>query len=281
MNEYYVTMGSNLAKIFVEDWKPTEYLKSIMGTNKFSFLFVSDAVILKALKSLPVIKSSGVLDLSTRLLSPRDWRPVSVLPMPSKIIERVVYKQLVDYFENNNLLLRNQHGFRKGLSTSTAIMDFVQVLYQEFDQRHTTSCIYVDYKRAFDTIDHVILCKKLALYGLDANSVNWCKNYLGHRKQIVKLNNVRSSPLTVTMGVPQGSIIGPFLFIVYINDLLAFMENSESKVTLYAEDTILYCSANSVNEAIIKNQRGCDLLERWCNNNRLSVNILLKQNICV
>ena len=74
-------------------------------------------------------------------LSPGDWRPVSVLAMPNKSIERVVYKQLVDYFENNNLLLINQHGFRKGLSTSTAIMDFVQVLYQEY-----ISCTYVDYK---------------------------------------------------------------------------------------------------------------------------------------
>ena len=110
---------------------------------------------------------------------------------------------------------------RKGLSTSTAVLDYVEYLYRELDRKKVTSCVYVDYKRAFDTIDHTILCKQLALYGLDTNSLKWCENYLSNRKQIVRMEGVKSSALPVKIGVPQGSIIGLFLFIVYINDLLA------------------------------------------------------------
>ena len=112
----------------------------------------------------------------------------------------------------------------------------------------------------------------LALYGLDTNSLKWYENYLSNRKQIVRIEGVKSSALPVKIGVPQGSIIGPFLFIVYINDLLVYIRNCDSELILYADDTILYCSAASVDDAITRNQIGCTRLEKWCNNNRLTVN---------
>ena len=147
------------------------------------------------------------------LKNPGDWRPVSVLPLPSKIIERAVYNQLVYHFECNNYLCINQHGFRKGHSTASEIFEYVQFLYDNFDCSNITSFIFVNYSKAFDTIDHDLLIKKLLLYKFDRNSVNWFRNYLSNRKQLVKLEHgILSNSMGVKMGVPQGSILGPFLF---------------------------------------------------------------------
>ena len=121
--------------------------------------------------------------------NPSDWRPVSVLPFPRKIIERIVNHQLVYHFECNNYLLPNQHGFRKGYNTSTAVFDYVQFLYDIYDRIECSSSIFIDYSRAFDTIDHGILCKKLQLYGLDGTSLDWFRNYLTDRQHKVRIDN--------------------------------------------------------------------------------------------
>ena len=144
--------------------------------------------------------------------NPGDWRPVSVLPFPSKVIKRAVYNQLVYHFECNNYLYKNQHGFRREHCTASAIYEYTQFLYDDFDKLNSTSSIFVDYSKAFDTFDHRILIKKLLLYKFDRNSLNWFTNYLNDRTQMVKLENgIISSSLQVKMGVPQGSILGPFL----------------------------------------------------------------------
>ena len=205
-------------------------------------------------------------------LDPGDWRTVSVLPLPSKVIERIVYNQLVYYFESYGLLFHNQHGFRMGKSTTSAITEFVQFLYENYDRRLDSSCVYVDYSRAFDTINHEILCKTLHMYGLDNNSLRWCCDYLSNRKQHVKLDDCMSDYLPVKIGVPQGSIIGPFLFVVYINDLITEFGNGDSDVTLYADDTILYTADSNVEHACERNQISVDTLLKWCTLNRLSVN---------
>ena len=174
------------------------------------------------------------------LKKPGNWRPVSVLPLPSKIIERAVYSQLVYHFECNNYLSKTQHGFRKGHSTAHAIFEYIQFLYDNYDCLNVTSSIFVDYSKAFDTIDHDILIRKLLLYKFDEHSVYWFKNYLNDRKQLVKLEmGILSKLLDVTMGVPQGSILGPFLFLIYINNLTYTLRNCDSSITLYADDTIL------------------------------------------
>ena len=187
--------------------------------------------------------------------------------MPSKVLERIFYDQLIYYFESYGLLFSNQHGLRKCKSTTTAIMEFIQFLYEKYDRRLDTSCVYVDYSRAFDTLNHEILCKKLKLYGLDQNSLNWCIDYLSDRGQQVKLG-----PLQVEMGVPQGSIIGPLLFIVYINDLVSKFGREHSEITLYADDTILYSAGETIMQASDVNQTSVNILYDWCNLNRLSIN---------
>ena len=205
--------------------------------------------------------------------SPGDWRPVSVLPLPSKVIERIVYNQIVYHFEWNNYLFKNQHGFRKGFSTSSAIYDYVQYLYDNYDLMNVTSSLFIDYSKAFDTIDHSILLRKLRLYDLDEKSLQWFGNYLSNRQQLVKANgNVFSNLQQVKTGVPQGSILGPFLFVVYVNDLIYSMRAYNSEITLYADDTVLYSAANNVYASSAELKLSLYELYEWCNVNRLSIN---------
>ena len=190
------------------------------------------------------------------------------------MIERAVYNQLVYHFECNNYLCKNQHGFRKEHCTASAIFEYIQFLYDNFDQLNSTSSIFVDYSKDFDTIDHEILIKKLLLYKFDKNSVEWFTNYLSDRTQVVKLENgIISKPLGVKMGVPQGSILGPFLFLLYINDLVYTLRNCDSNITLYADDTILYSADTDVYQACAKNRETLIRLCEWCNLNRLTINV--------
>ena len=314
MNTYYVNMGPSLAEKFKDGWYASSFFDSL-NVVQFSFYFVTIDTMIKVIKSLPINKSSGVQNLSTRLLRdgflymiteithlineclrlsimptnwkvgivtpmPKgrtttnrcDWRPVSVLPYPSKIIERIVNHQIVYHFECNNYLYPNQHGFRRGYSISTAIFDYVQFLYDSYDSIKSTSSIFVDYSRAFDTIDHNILCKKLHLYGLDNTSLRWFSSYLEDRRQMVKVNDHLSESKPITMGVPQGSIIGPFLFIVYINDLVAELSSIDVNMLLYADDTILYTEADNIELAVKRNQKAMNKVCEWCYLNRLSLN---------
>ena len=125
---------------------------------------------------------------------------------------------------------RRQHGFRKDHSTGTAIFELIQFIYNSLDKREIVGCIYVDYSKAFDTLDHSILCKKLALYGLSAWVVDWCRNYLNNRKQQVKVNGNMSECEGVTYGVPQGSILGPLFFILYVNDVISIFKENDTRI---------------------------------------------------
>ena len=205
-------------------------------------------------------------------LSMGDYRPISVLPAPSKIIERLVYNQLVYYLECNRLLDRRQHGFRKNHSTATAIIEVVQYLYERMDYGDTTHCVFIDYSKVFDTLNHEILCTKLGKLGFDWQIVCWCRNYLTDRHQSVKIGGKKSPCLPITCGVPQGSILGPLFFIIYVNDLLELFSNGRVRITLYADDTVLYISHQNSVRATILLQEGLEILSAWCIRNKLTIN---------
>ena len=135
-----------------------------------------------------------------------NYRPISVLPAPSNIIERAVYNQIIYHLESYGLLDHRQHGFRRDNSTSSAIHTLVQDMYINNDKREIMACVFIDYSKAFDTIDHEILCKKLVYYGLGDDIILWCRNYLSHRKQSVVNGGELSDLSDVSCGVPQGSI---------------------------------------------------------------------------
>ena len=154
---------------------------------------------------------------------PGNWRPITILPLPSKIMERAVHYQLINYFEENDYLHKNQHGFRKNCSTATAIFKLSRDLYSAYDLGYSISCIFVDYKKAFETLSHKILMEKMHAYGLSQKSIRWLNSYLENRRHVVDCNGYQSEQSHVPYGVPQGSILGPSLFIIYVNDLLYLM----------------------------------------------------------
>ena len=138
----------------------------------------------------------------------------------------------------------------------------------------SSSCIFVDYKKAFETLDHEILCQKLDMYNFSRKSVRWFRSYLSSRKHFVRTNAGISAPSTVKYGVPQGSTLGPLLFILYVNDLLTFVDSTESKgVLMYADDTVLYATDPNPTYCVKECQSLLSRLINWCEFNKLTINI--------
>ena len=166
----------------------------------------------KVAKIMPLLKKPNIFKVD-------NFRPISLLPCISKILEKCVFKQLNEYFEKHKLLYNSQYGYRQGHSTESACMELIDKLHQQLDNSKRPLCIFIDLSKAFDTLNHVILLSKLKYYGLDENAISWFKSYLSDRKQYVEIENVKSSIKDIQTGVPQGSTLGPLLFIIYMNDI--------------------------------------------------------------
>ena len=162
-------------------------------------------------------------------------------------MERFVHTHIYNYLTENKILTSNQFGFRPKLSTSTALAFFSDNILENADNGLITCSVFLDFSKAFDTVDHAILLCKLESVGLDDNSLNWFKSYLSSRQQVISIDNTLSSSLPVSVGVPQGSILGPLLFIIYINDMPNIVKHC--KILLYADDTLLYYSSKSASES--------------------------------
>ena len=291
-NQHY-PMYEPMVFRFVDIREMTSLVKSLKNNNPLGIPHLKTTILKDALKILvleltflinkcldnayvPLTWKKGIITPIPKVsccTSPSDYRPISVLPAVSKILERAVYNQLVYYLEVNGLLDSRQHGFRRGRSTLSAIYEVVQHLYDNMDQGNITYCAFIDYSKAFDTLDHAILLRKLHFLGISAHVVSWCRSYLESRQQSVKNQTDVSRELTIKYGVPQGSILGPLFFIIYVNDLLQEFGQLDPKITLYADDTVIYVSSKSPRDACKRLENGLTKLSRWCNTNKLSINV--------
>ena len=168
-----------------------------------------------------------------------NYRPISILPTLSKTLERVVHSQLYKHLKSNNLLSSMQYSFRPKHSTVSALSTFADEVLLNMEKGNICGAVFLDLTKAFDTVDHGILLTKLSSMGVSSNGLEWFRSYLSNRRQQTSCGNELSEPLPVTLGVPQGSILGPLLFLIYINELPGAV--SHSQVSLYVDDTVLYC----------------------------------------
>ena len=214
----------------------------------------------------PIPKEGDVLD-------PGNWRPLSILPLPSKLLEKAVHFQMSAHLDNNGYLAFNQHGFRKGKCTSTAILELASVLTDNYKSTNHTSFVFVDYKKAFETLDHNILLGKLAKYNFDQNSIKWLQSYIGNRRHVVKCSGTFSKEIKVKYGVPQGSVLGPLCFIINVNDLITNIKrDTHAEIIMYTDDTVLLMKNKDLITGVQEMQEILDYISRWCVRNKLTVN---------
>nr|CAH7729450.1 unnamed protein product [Callosobruchus chinensis] len=201
-----------------------------------------------------------------------DLRPISHLPVLSKILEKIVRNQMCVFLSDNGLLPQCQSGFRQGYSTVTALAQVTDDIIKQCDEGNSTALVLLDFSKAFDTIDHELLVAKLFHYGLSESCLQFFQSYLMDREQVVKIEDEFSKPCPVTSGVPQGSILGPILFLIYTADL--HLNVSNSSIVTYADDTQLYMSFNS-NDALQAVQKINDDLNKistYADDNNLKLN---------
>ena len=199
-----------------------------------------------------------------------NYRPISLLPLLSKMMEKIVHRRLYQHLTDNNLLDARQGGFRPGHSTSQTCAYFTEDLYTAINNKMITIAVYIDAMKAFDTVNHQILIKKLTKLGISGILLKWLRNYLTNKKQCTIANGKTSEYRNINCGVPQGSVLGPLLFLVYINDISSSILNS--KISMYADDTVVYISHSDLEIAIALIQSDLSNLYTWCNRNKLTIN---------
>lgn len=215
----------------------------------------------KCANIVPVHKTGSKSDV-------QNYRPISIISALSKLFERLVHSAL--YPIVSKILIPEQHGFVKRKSTVTNLMIFVEHLFKNMDKRIQTDAVYTDFRKAFDRVDHAILLSKLAYNGIRGNLLRWFSSYINNRSQKVVINGYHSATITATSGVPQGSILGPLLFNLYINDIGKCFVNSY--FLLYADDLKVFKPITSLNDCYLL-QDDLDRLSDYCQINKLKLSI--------
>ena len=220
--------------------------------------------ILKIAKIVPIFKAKDKQSLT-------NYRPISLLPNISKILEKVVHKRIYTFLTSKNILYNSQYGFRNNHSTNQAMAEFLSCVLKGFEQNKYTLALFLDLSKAFDTIDHNILLQKLHHYGIRGIALDWVKSYLSGRVQYVEYNGVKSTQKPMICGVPQGSVLGPLLFIIYMNDLHFALEHSSG--ILFADDTTIHNTNNDLTVLFDTMNKDLNQVTQWFRANKLSLNL--------
>lgn len=199
-----------------------------------------------------------------------NYRPISVLTCFSKLFELIVHEQVYSYLEANQFLNSSQFGFRKNRSTQHAVTILTDHIRRGIDNSILTGAAYIDLSKAFDTVDHGCIISKLKCYGIAGRELSWFESYLFNRKQFVVLDNTKSPMESVLCGVPQGSVLGPLLFVILMNDISSAL--SDCKILMYADDTVIYTSHANLDTVVAELNKDLDNLSNWFYMNNLIVN---------
>lgn len=220
---------------------------------------------LKIGKVVPVYKKGNKHDI-------RNYRPISILPVLSKVFEKIVYNRLISFINKYNILSESQYGFRAQRSTELAITSVLNKIMNAIENKQISIGIFLDLSKAFDTVNHNILITKLEHIGVRGLALDWFRSYLADRKQFVSFNSSCSPHNPISCGVPQGSVLGPLLFIIYVNDIC----NTSDIISfcLFADDTSLLYNHHNVDIAIKNLNIELIKITDWLLSNKLSINVL-------
>ena len=216
----------------------------------------------KLSKVLPLYKKGDDCEL-------KNYRPVSILSPLSKVLEKIVFEQMYSYFTRNNLFHKNLHGYRKSRSTQTALLQMYDRWARAAHEGKLSGVVLLDLSSAFDLVDPELLLKKLKIYGFDRYILAWVESYLKNRSQAVWIDNTLSEFRECPIGVPQGSNLGPLLFLIFYNDLPYTLN---CHIDSYADDSTMTVSSNNAEEIGVQLSLNCDIVKDWMLGNRLKVN---------
>ena len=253
------------------------------GITSLSLKLVSDFIVKPITRTVNLSFSQGVFpnELKIALVSPlykakdpmyfSNYRPISLLSTFSKILERLMYNRILDFLNKHKILNKYQFGFRTNHSTYMALIILLENIMKALENGESAIGIFLDFQKAFDTVNHSILLDKLCIYGIRGPALSWITSYLSNRYQYVVYNGYQSECKYISCGVPQGSILDPLLFLLYINDLPAV-----SKLfmpILFADDTNLFCTSHNVNMLVDDINTELVNVYAWVQSNKLSLNI--------
>ena len=226
----------------------------------------------KIARVIPIYKEKGENYLYS------NYRPISLIPVFSKILEKLVYNKIFHFLVRYQILFKSQYGFRCGHSTIHATLDFLKTIEKALQDNEYAIGIFCDLSKAFDTLDHKVLLDKLDHYGIRGNWHSWLKSYLSGRMQYVDIHGTKSGTRDIKVGVPQGSILGPLLFLIYINDLPASLQ----KLTpvLFADDTNLIIKGNNLEQLQQVINSDLSVLDDFFRANKLKLNAAKTKVVC-
>lgn len=211
---------------------------------------------------------------------PDNYRPISLIPTFSKIIEKVALSRMLRHLDKYDLITKNQHGYLKGRSTTTALTNLIEYVIDNLEDHKHVSAVLLDYSKEFDCLDHDLILKKISALGFEGLAKEWVTSYLKGRKQIVEIQQIvngrkcvyRSRQLPVSRGVPQGSVLGPFLFILFTNDFPSFINDNSVETIMYGDDTTLLFTNNKAQNLISDISSAIDKSFQYCLQNDLVIN---------
>ena len=200
-----------------------------------------------------------------------NYRPISILPLVSKIFEKPIHERLMDFFNKHDIIYKHQFGFQRGKSTEHAFLDLLYNIVSALETKDKVCSIFLDFAKAFNTVNHDMLLSKLEYYGMRGSPLKLMNSYLSGRTQCVKIGGSTSERALITCGVPQGSVLGSLLFLVYITDI--HKSDSEASFHLFADETSLSFADKNIRRLEAKINTSLKNITNWLKANKLTLNI--------